>query len=31
MSFDLRGKYLDALMQQETEYFEKQQVEALPS
>ena len=31
MSFNLRGRYLDALMKQEIKYFEKQQVEALPS
>ena len=31
MSFNLRGMYLDALMKQEIKYFEKQQVEALPS
>ena len=31
MSFNLRNRYLDALMKQEIKYFEKQQVEALPS
>lgn len=31
ISFDLRAKYLDALMRQEIEFFERQQVEALPS
>jgi hypothetical protein len=31
LSFDLRSRYLRALLNQETEFFEKQQVEALPS
>ena len=31
LSFTLRAKYLDSLMKQETAYFEKQQVEALPA
>ena len=31
LSFDLRSRYLRALMNQETAFFEKQQVEALPS
>ena len=31
LAFGLRSVYLDALMRQETAYFEKQQVEALPS
>lgn len=31
LSFDLRSRYLRSLMNQETAYFEKQQVEALPS
>lgn len=31
ISFDLRARYLDALMRQEIEFFERQQIEALPS
>ena len=31
LSFKLRAKYLQALMKQEVAYFEKQQIEALPS
>ena len=31
LSFTLRAKYLDSLMRQETEYFETQQIEALPA
>lgn len=31
VSFDLRTEYLSALLRQETEFFEKRQVEALPS
>ena len=31
LSFDLRTLYLRALLRQETEYFEKQQVESIPS
>jgi ABC-type multidrug transport system fused ATPase/permease subunit len=31
LSFDLRSRYLRALLKQETEYFERIQVEALPS
>lgn len=31
LSFDLRSRYLRALMNQETEFFERRQVEALPS
>ena len=31
LAFTWREKYLDSLMRQETEFFEKQQVEALPS
>jgi len=31
LSFKLRAKYLASLMRQEVEFFEKQQVEALPS
>lgn len=31
VSFQLRAKYLASLMRQEVEFFEKQQVEALPS
>ena len=31
VSFKLRARYLASLMKQEISYFEKQQVEALPS
>lgn len=31
LSFDLRSRYLNALLKQETAYFERNQVEALPS
>jgi len=31
LSFDLRTLYLRALLKQETEFFEKQQIESLPS
>ena len=31
LAFDLKERYLSSLMRQETEFFEKQQVEALPS
>ena len=31
LAFTLRAKYLDSLMRQETAYFEKQQIEALPA
>lgn len=31
LSFKLRAKYLASLMRQEVEFFEKQQIEALPS
>ena len=31
LSFQLRAKYLSALMKQEVAYFEKQTIEALPS
>jgi len=31
LSFDLRTLYLRQLLKQETEYFERQQVEAIPS
>ena len=31
LSFDLRSLYLRALLKQETEYFERQQIESLPS
>ena len=31
LSFDLRSLYLSALLKQETEFFEKQQVESMPS
>ena len=31
LAFDLKDRYLSSLMKQETEFFERQQVEALPS
>ena len=31
LSFKLRARYLNSLMRQEVKYFEKQQIEALPS
>ena len=31
MAFNLKCLYLNALMKQETAFFEKQQIEALPS
>lgn len=31
LSFDLRSRYLRALLRQETAYFENRQVEAMPS
>ena len=31
LSFDLRSRYLRALLRQETAFFEKRQVEAMPS
>jgi ABC-type multidrug transport system fused ATPase/permease subunit len=31
LSFTLRAKYLDSLMRQETEFFEKQSVQELPA